>query len=128
MSEDWHKASDGAADLRQQVAQDLGSEQDDDLNARLKAAGMYSIPEMMGETPLSRWTVQAGMTDLTFFEKWLERRLAQSLRMRVGYELGDNALNDAFKRFKDLADKKKVVYDEDIEALVDQEIAAGPAR
>ena len=90
MSEDWHKASDGAADLRQQVAQDLGSEQDDDLNARLKAAGMYSIPEMMGVTPLSRWTVQAGMTDLTFFEKWLERRLAQSLRMRVGYELGDN--------------------------------------
>lgn len=94
MSEDWHKASDGAADLRQQVAQDLGSEQDDDLNARLKAAGMYSIPEMMGVTPLSRWTVQAGMTDLTFFEKWLERRLAQSLRMRVGYELGDNDKDD----------------------------------
>ena len=41
----------------------------------------------------------------------------------LGYELGDNALEDAFRRFKDLADKKKHVYDEDIVALVDDEIA-----
>lgn len=40
----------------------------------------------------------------------------------LGYDLGQNALQDAFKRFKDLADRKKVVYDEDIEALVDDEI------
>jgi len=40
----------------------------------------------------------------------------------LGYELGDNALNDAFKRFKDLADQKKDVYDEDIIALVDDEV------
>ncbi|WP_323034568.1 2-isopropylmalate synthase [Pararhodobacter sp.] len=41
----------------------------------------------------------------------------------LGYELGENALNDAFARFKNLADRKKVVYDEDIEALVDSGIA-----
>ncbi|WP_296582472.1 2-isopropylmalate synthase [Xanthobacter sp.] len=46
----------------------------------------------------------------------------------MGYELGENALNDAFTRFKDLADRKKVVYDEDIEALVDQEIAVSHDR
>ncbi|MGE4373255.1 MAG: 2-isopropylmalate synthase [Xanthobacter sp.] len=46
----------------------------------------------------------------------------------LGYELGENALNDAFARFKDLADRKKVVYDEDIEALVDRGIAAGNER
>src|SRR3954470_19126507 len=40
----------------------------------------------------------------------------------LGYSLSDNALNDAFKRFKDLADRKKLVYDEDIAALVDDEI------
>jgi 2-isopropylmalate synthase len=40
----------------------------------------------------------------------------------LGYDLGDNALEDAFRRFKDLADRKKHVYDEDIEALVDDEI------
>ena len=40
----------------------------------------------------------------------------------LGYgEVGDNQLNDAFRRFKDLADRKKVVYDEDISALVDDQ-------
>jgi 2-isopropylmalate synthase len=46
----------------------------------------------------------------------------------LGYELGDNSLNDAFNRFKDLADRKKIVYDEDIEALVDDEIAQAHDR
>ncbi|TAK98833.1 MAG: 2-isopropylmalate synthase [Rhodospirillaceae bacterium] len=40
----------------------------------------------------------------------------------LGYVLGDNAVNEAFKRFKDLADKKKDVYDEDLIALVDDEV------
>ncbi|GAB4236399.1 MAG: 2-isopropylmalate synthase [Methyloligellaceae bacterium] len=41
----------------------------------------------------------------------------------MGYELGENAFQDAFARFKDLADKKKHIFDEDIEALVDDEMA-----
>lgn len=41
----------------------------------------------------------------------------------LGYNLGENALEDAFNRFKALADKKKHVYDEDIEALVDDDVA-----
>ena len=41
----------------------------------------------------------------------------------LGYgEVGDNQLNDAFRRFKELADRKKLVYDEDIVALVDDEV------
>ena len=39
----------------------------------------------------------------------------------LGYELGDNAFQEAFVRFKDLADRKKHVYDADIVALVDDE-------
>lgn len=46
----------------------------------------------------------------------------------LGYELGENALQDAFLRFKDLADRKKHVYDEDIEAIVDNQIASGHDR
>jgi 2-isopropylmalate synthase len=46
----------------------------------------------------------------------------------LGYELGENALEDAFNRFKALADRKKHVYDEDIEALVDEEIATQQDR
>ena len=40
----------------------------------------------------------------------------------LGYELGDNSLEDAFRRFKDLADKKKHIFDEDIVALVDDSV------
>ena len=43
----------------------------------------------------------------------------------MGYSLEAEAFEDAFKRFKDLADKKKHVFDEDIAALVDDEIMRG---
>ncbi len=46
----------------------------------------------------------------------------------MGYELGENALEVAFKRFKDLADRKKIMYDEDIEALADDEIGHAGER
>ena len=47
----------------------------------------------------------------------------------LGYgEVGDNKLNDAFRRFKDLADRKKAVYDEDIVALVDDEVGRDHQR
>ena len=37
----------------------------------------------------------------------------------LGYELGNNEFLSAFEQFKDLADAKKVVYDEDIISIVD---------
>ncbi len=40
-----------------------------------------------------------------------------------GYSLSDSEFQDAFRRFKDLADHKKHIYDEDIEALVDDQVA-----
>ncbi|MBM3504751.1 MAG: 2-isopropylmalate synthase [Alphaproteobacteria bacterium] len=40
----------------------------------------------------------------------------------LGFELGENAVEDAFRRFKDLADKKKDVFDEDLIALVDDQV------
>ncbi|MGH6738401.1 MAG: alpha-isopropylmalate synthase regulatory domain-containing protein, partial [Bradyrhizobium sp.] len=46
----------------------------------------------------------------------------------LGYHLGDNQIEDAFVRFKALADKKKQIYDEDLEALVDEEIATAHDR
>src|SRR5476651_1928241 len=43
----------------------------------------------------------------------------------MGYVLEEAAFEDAFKRFKDLADKKKHVFDEDIAALVADDIVRG---
>jgi 2-isopropylmalate synthase len=40
----------------------------------------------------------------------------------LGFEIGDNAIETLFKRFKDLADVKKDVFEEDIVALVDDAV------
>ncbi|MEW6006918.1 MAG: 2-isopropylmalate synthase [bacterium] len=39
----------------------------------------------------------------------------------MGYILSDEELNNAFKRFKSLADQKKEIFNEDIEALIEEE-------
>ncbi len=43
----------------------------------------------------------------------------------LGYELGDNAFQEAFARFKELADAKKEIFEEDLIALVDDEMLRG---
>ncbi|MGB3294473.1 MAG: 2-isopropylmalate synthase [Phormidesmis sp.] len=40
----------------------------------------------------------------------------------LGYSLGDQDLNKAFLRFKDVADKKKEISDRDLEAIVNDEV------
>jgi len=85
----------------------------------LKHAGTYEImtPESVG---LHRSTLVMG--------KHSGRHAFKAKLRELGFELGDNAINDAFRRFKDLADRKKDVYDEDIVALVDDEVMRGHDR
>lgn len=50
-------------------------------------------------------------------------RHALAVRLKdLGYDLSGPELDKAFKKFKDLADKKKEVYDEDLMTLVTDEI------
>jgi 2-isopropylmalate synthase len=44
----------------------------------------------------------------------------------LGYDLDDESLNQAFAKFKDLADRKKQVSDEDIRALLEEKIVDTP--
>jgi 2-isopropylmalate synthase len=46
----------------------------------------------------------------------------------LGYHLSETDLELAFKRFKQLADKKRDIYDEDIESIVVEEILRMPHR
>jgi len=80
----------------------------------LKHAGTYEImtPESVG---LTKSTLVMG--------KHSGRHAFKTKLQELGYELGENALFDAFSRFKDLADKKKDVYDEDLIALVDDAVS-----
>jgi 2-isopropylmalate synthase len=44
----------------------------------------------------------------------------------LGYRLSEKDLDDVFRRFKDLADKKKVVTDADLQALIGDELYQPP--
>jgi len=81
----------------------------------LKHAGTYEImtPESVG---LTRSNIVMG--------KHSGRHAFRDKIKELGFELGDNAFEDAFNRFKDLADKKKDIYDEDLIAIVDARAAA----
>jgi len=68
--------------------------EESDLNARLKAKGMYSIEEMMGTLPVDKWRIQSGMTDIKFFGEWLERKTREYLTMKAAYEAGDKDESD----------------------------------
>ena len=85
----------------------------------LKHAGTYEImtPESVG---LHRSKLVMG--------KHSGRHAFKMKLKELGFELGDNAVNDAFRRFKDLADRKKDIYDEDLIALVDDEVLRGHDR
>ncbi len=79
----------------------------------LKNAQTYEImtPESVGLTE-SKLVMSKHSGRHAFREKLKE----------LGFELGDNALNDAFARFKNLADRKKEVYEDDLIALIEDEI------
>ncbi len=79
----------------------------------LKHAGTYEIM-----TPASVGLNESSLV----LGKHSGRHAFQEKLKELGYDLGDNAIQDAFKRFKDLADLKKEVFDEDIVALVDDEV------
>jgi 2-isopropylmalate synthase len=85
----------------------------------LKHAGTYEImtPESVG---LNRSTLVMG--------KHSGRHAFKMKLQELGFDLGDNALGDAFRRFKDLADRKKEIFDEDITALVDDEVTRAHQR
>ncbi|MDX2104132.1 MAG: 2-isopropylmalate synthase [Alphaproteobacteria bacterium] len=80
----------------------------------LKHAATYEImtPESVGLPPRSN-IVLGKLSGRHAFKQRLKE---------LGVELGDNALNDAFKRFKDLADRKRQIYDEDLLALVEDTV------
>ena len=100
---------------RNAFAHESGIHQD----GMLKNAQTYEImtPESVG---VSKTSLVMG--------KHSGRAAFKSKLKEMGYELGENAMEDAFKRFKDLADRKKIVYDEDLEALVDDEIGHAGER
>lgn len=76
----------------------------------LKHASTYEImtPESVG---LHKSTLVMG--------KLSGRHAFKNKLTELGFDIGDNSFEAAFESFKNLADKKKEIYDEDIIALID---------
>ncbi len=85
----------------------------------LKHAGTYEImrPEDIG---LNKSNLVMG--------KHSGRAAFRTRLKELGIDLGENAFQDAFVRFKALADRKKDVLDDDIVALVDESAAAASSE
>jgi 2-isopropylmalate synthase len=56
------------------------------------------------------------------------RHAFESRLKSLGYSLNKADLDRAFERFKETADKKKEIYDEDLEAIVADEVYSIPAK
>ncbi len=84
----------------------------------LKHASTYEImrPEEVG----------IARTDLVLGKHSGRHALKQRV-LELGYHLSDEQLNNLFDQFKTLADRKKDIYDADIEALCETQIHAVPA-
>jgi len=82
----------------------------------LKHAGTYEImtPESVG---LTKSNLVLG--------KHSGRHALKSKLQELGLNLGDNSFEEVFEKFKELADKKKDIYDNDLIALVDNQTIRG---
>src|SRR3546814_13393909 len=74
------------------------------------------------ERRISDWSSDVCSSDLLVMGKHSGRHAFKAKLEDLGFTLADNEIQDAFVRFKDLADAKKDVYDEDIIALVDDAV------
>ncbi len=85
----------------------------------LKHAGTYEIM-----TPES-----VGLTESKLVLGKLSGRHAFNQKLaELGYRLLEDQAEEAFRRFKDLADKKKEIFDEDIMVIVDDEVVRDNVR
>ncbi len=64
---------------------------------------------------------------LLVLDKHSGRHALKARIAKLGYQLSPAELDELFVRFKELADKKREVYDADLEALLEDRVGAAPA-
>ncbi len=67
------------------------------LDERMKAAGMMPVSEMLERSPLGRFSAHAGVTDLESFERWIQLRREEFLRMQAQMSLDGEEENELFE-------------------------------
>lgn len=72
---------------------------DEDLNARLKAKGMFTIEEMLDDdaSGLGMFDTHIGVNTFDDLAYWVDRKREEYLRMRIRYEIGDKEKDDLYE-------------------------------
>jgi 2-isopropylmalate synthase len=93
-------------------------------NAFAHEAGIHQHGVLMEKTTYEIMTPESvGLKEnLLVLGKHSGRHAFKKKLEELGYELDDPSMNNAFERFKALADLKKEVFDEDLDALVADEV------
>ncbi|HTP65630.1 MAG TPA: 2-isopropylmalate synthase [Geobacteraceae bacterium] len=93
-------------------------------NAFAHEAGIHQHGVMMEKSTYEIMTPESvGLkTNILVLGKHSGRHAFKQRLEELGYELEEEALNNAFERFKALADLKKEVFDEDLDAIVADEV------
>lgn len=99
-------------------------------NAFAHEAGIHQHGVLQDKRTYEIMDAQAiGLTDSRLVLGKHSGRHAFERRLReLGYTLGKEELERAFVRFKETADKKKEIFDEDIEAIVSDEVYTVPEK
>lgn len=85
----------GFTDIGKSVVARLKAKPDDDtLDQRMKAAGMFTVSQMMTAAPMDVFIKHAGVNDLDSFLQWVEMKRAEYIRMQARYDLGDKPKDD----------------------------------
>jgi 2-isopropylmalate synthase len=92
-------------------------------NAFAHEAGIHQHGVMMEKSTYEIMTPESvGLkTSVLVLGKHSGRHAFKKRLQELGYDLGENDLNNAFQRFKSLADLKKEIFDEDLDAIVADE-------
>jgi 2-isopropylmalate synthase len=99
-------------------------------NAFAHEAGIHQHGVMMEKSTYEIMTPESvGLKENVLVLGKHSGRHAFKMRLEeLGYELDDDMLNKAFQRFKTLADLKKEIFDEDLDAIVADEVMRVPDK
>lgn len=99
-------------------------------NAFAHEAGIHQHGVMMEKSTYEIMTPESvGLKENVLVLGKHSGRHAFKMRLEeLGYELDDAMLNKAFQRFKSLADLKKEIFDEDLDAIVADEVMRVPDK
>lgn len=80
------------------------------LEDRMKAAGMFTVDEMMQGMPIDQWMRHTGVKDLDTFGQYLERKTREYLSLKAGLESGTSTLLDEDESYKEWVNAHYAVF------------------